>query len=81
MKQILKICFTHLRLVHGHGCICSCLGPMIDAQMKCKLFEYRYREDAHNMSNTSKQLEGTGEVFCLGEICVKVLIWVEIGYS
>ena len=25
-------------MVHGHGCICSCLGPMIDAQMKCKLF-------------------------------------------
>ena len=26
-------------MVHGnHGTICSCVGPMIDAQMKCKLF-------------------------------------------
>lgn len=22
----------------NHGCVCSCLGPIIDAQMKCKVF-------------------------------------------
>ena len=27
-----------LRL-HGHGSICSCLGPIIDAQMKCKVLD------------------------------------------
>ena len=22
----------------NHGCVCSCVGPIIDAQMKCKVF-------------------------------------------
>jgi hypothetical protein len=22
----------------NHGCVCSCVGPIIDAQMKCRIF-------------------------------------------
>ena len=24
----------------NHGCVCSCVGPIIDAKMKCKVFDF-----------------------------------------
>ena len=37
-RQTASINLDLLCLSMSHGCICSCLGPMIDAILKCKLF-------------------------------------------
>ena len=30
--------FKELLVFSNHGCVCSCVGPIIDVQMKCKVF-------------------------------------------
>ena len=31
-------CMARLLVFSNHGCVCSCVGPIIDVQMKCKVF-------------------------------------------